>query len=204
MGKKKDKEAKSKKKKDKKESALEAGSENVEALEAESDLPVEAVPGNNAYVEYVTTEDVMELVNSLDQNLDQLDKSTQALQQQIARNQQALQRQLTLFKLVSLILVIGIFTVGYTAAKSNSRATNNVDTVTNNMLDMRGQIDQINVSIDAMSGGMSNFDNKLNVLSANVAGVNKIVNQLATDVGKISTNTTTQPYDPWRTRQQWR
>ena len=146
----------------------------------------------------------MELVNSLDQNLDQLDKSTQSLQQQIARNQQALQRQLTLFKIIAIILVIGIVTIGYTGAKSGSRATDNVDAVTANVSDMRGQIDRINSSIDTMSGSMDKFDNKLNVLSANVAGVNQIVNKLATDVGKISTSNTTQPYDPWRTGGYWR
>ncbi len=206
MGKKKDKAAKSKKHKSGKKQARDTRVEPVEVSEPEikNFQPAETAAVDSPYTQMVSPEDVMELVNSLDHNLEQLDRSTQSLQQQIARNQQTLQRQLTMFKLVALVLVIGIFSVGYSAAKSSSRATNNVDAVTANMRDMRGQIDRINSSIDTMSGGMKKFDNKLNVLSANVAGVNKIVNQLATDVGKINTTNTTPPYDPWRTGRQWR
>jgi outer membrane murein-binding lipoprotein Lpp len=69
---------------------------------------------------------------------------------------------------------------------------------------MRTQIDRINATVDTLSGNMDKFDNKMNVLSANVAGLNKIANQLATDVGKIKKNDATQPYDPWRTGGYWR
>jgi prefoldin subunit 5 len=204
MGKKKDKAEKSKKAKSGKKQAAEPHPDTVEVSERETEEARSGDPTMSPYAELVSTEDVMELVSSLDQNLEQLEKTTQALQQQIARNQQALQRKLTIFEVVALVLVIGIFSVGYNAAKSSTRTTNHVDTVTADIVDMRARIDRINASMDAMSGDMSNLDNKLNALSANAAGINKIVNQLATDVGKINTDNATQPYDPWRTGGYWR
>ena len=204
MGKKKDKAEKSKKSKSGKKQAAEPKLETVEAPEHGVEEARPGEPAVSPYAELVSTEDVMELVNSLDQNLEQLENTTQALQQQIARNQQALQRKLTIFEIVALVLVIGIFSVGYNAAKSSTRTTNNVDTVTADIVDMGAQIDRINASVDAMSGDMRKFDNKLNALSANAAGINKIVNQLATDVGKINTDNATQPYDPWRRGGYWR
>ena len=65
--------------------------------------------------------------------------------------------------------------------------------------EMRGQLDSVNKSSVAMSRDMKKFDNKLNAVAANVSGVNKIVNKLAADVGKIQTSNATQPYDPRRT-----
>ncbi|UCB55824.1 MAG: hypothetical protein JSW45_04660 [Thiotrichales bacterium] len=204
MGKKKhkDKASKSKKKKHDKEPVPEVESATIEAAEpeAETDQPAEAEVESSPYVEYVSTEDVMELVNSLDQNLAHLDESTQSMQQLIARNQQSLQRQLMLFKVIALVLVIGIFSVGYSAAKSNSRTTDNVDSLSASMMKMRGGLNNIDKTVGAMSSNMDKLDNKLNTLSANVAGVNQIVNKLATDVGKIKTDNANQPYDPWRTR----
>lgn len=204
MGKKKDKAEKSKKTKSRKKQAAEPQLNAVGASEHHVEGARASDPMISPYAELVSTEDVMELVNSLDQNLEQLEKTTQALQQQIARNQQALQRKLTIFEIVALVLVIGIFSVGYNAAKSSTRTTNNVDTVTADIVDMRAQIDRINASIDAISGDMSKFDNKLNALSANAAEINKMVNQLATDAGKINTDNAAQPYDPWRTGRYWR
>jgi|GEM_PF-4300716 len=204
MGKKKDKAEKSKKAKSGKKQAVEPKLETVEAPGHGIEKARPGEPATSPYAELVSAEDVMELVNSLDQNLGQLEKTTQALQQQIARNQQALQRKLTVFEIVALVLVIGIFSVGYNAARSSTRTTSTVDTVTADIVDMRAQVDRINASIDAMSGDMTKFDNKLNALSANAAGTNKIVNQLATDVGKINTDNATQPYDPWRAGGYWR
>ena len=202
MGKKKhkDKASKSKKKKSSTEPVLETESANIgEAAEPEAETIQSAETESNPYVEYVSTEDVMELVNSLDANLDHLDKSTQSMQQLIARNQQSLQRQLMLFKVIALVLVIGIFSVGYSAAKSNSRTTDNVDSLSDSMKNMRGNLNNIDKTVGTMSSNVDKLDNKLNALSANVAGVNQIVNKLATDVGKIKTDNANQPYDPWRT-----
>ncbi len=204
MGKKKDKDEKSKKTKSGKKQAAKPQVDASGASEHGAEEARSSEPAASPYAELVSTEDVMELVSSLDQNLDQLDRSTQALQQQIARNQQALQRQLTLFKFIALVLVIGIFSVGYSGAKSTSRTTSNVDAINAGMAGMQEQTDRISTSIDAMSGDMNKFDNKLNALSSNVAGTNKIVNQLVTDVGKINTSNTAQPHDPWRTGGYWR
>ena len=207
MGKKKDKASKSKKQKSDMKQADASRTEIVEPLESEAGETGSAAvtAGVSPYAELVSTEDVMELVTSLDQNLDQLDKSTQSLQQQIARNQQSLQRQLMTFKIIAAVLVIAIFSVGYSGAKSSAQTTNNVDAVTADTANMKEQIDRINLSVGTMSANMEKFDNKLNVVSANVAGVNKTVNQLVTDVGKINTNTNAaQPYDPWQTGRYWR
>ena len=204
MGKKKDKATKSEKKKERQEPAMAANAESVETVEIGSDQPEETARGSNVYVEYVTTEDVMELVNSLDQNLDQLDKSTQALQQQITQNQRALQRQLMLFKVVALVLVIAVLSIGYSAARSDSRATKNVDAMSAGMSEIRGQIKSMTKSIGTMSRDMDKIEAKLNTLSANVIRIDQSVSKLAKDVNKINANSTPPTYDPWHTGRQWR
>lgn len=207
MGKKKDKASKSKKQKSDRKQAHASRTGVVEPTESEAGETGSAAvtAAISPYAELVSTEDVMELVTSMDQNLDQLDKSTQSLQQQIAHNQQSLQRQLMTFKIIAVVLVIAIFSVGYSGARSSAQTTSNVDAVTADTASMKEQIDQINISIGTMSANMAKFDKKLNVVSANVAGVNKTVNQVATDVGKINTNNNAaQPYDPWRTGHYWR
>ena len=204
MGKKKDKGAKSNKRKDKAESLEELASESVEPVEAAGDQPDEIGSGTDAYVEYVTTEDVMELVNSLDQNLDQLDKSTQALQQQIAQNQKSMQRQLLLFKIIALILIIGTITVGYTSARSGSRTTRNVDIVSAGMDEMRSQVKSMNASIAKINRDIDKLELKLNTLSANVIRIDQSVSKMAKEVSNINSNTNRPTYDPWHTGRPWR
>ena len=204
MGKKKDKGAKSNKRKDKAEHVKELSPDSSETVEAGSNEPDELVPGNDTYVEYVTTEDVMELVNSLDQNLDQLDKSTQALQQQIAQNQKSMQRQLLLFKIIALILIIGTITVGYTSARSGSRTTRNVDIVSAGMDEMRSQVKSMNASIAKINRDIDKLELKLNTLSANVIRIDQSVSKMAKEVSNINSNTNRPTYDPWHTGRPWR
>ena len=126
MGKKhKDKSSKSKKKKSTKVSVVESAPENIQHAEPE--------PDSIEYAEYVTAADVMELINSLEQGLDKLDKSNQLLKQQIAQNQKAPQRQYTMLKVITIILGVGIIAVGYSSAKTNSRMNENMSIASTDM-----------------------------------------------------------------------
>lgn len=196
MGKKKDKADKSKKKKSTENAVPDEKSGNIEQAAPESD--------NIEYAEQVTAGDVLELINTISHDLDQVNASNQSLHRQIQANQKESQRLHTVFMVVTLVLVVSIVTIGYSTAKTSTGQTGNSDAVSTGMSEMKGQINKVNSAIGSLSSDMIQIDNKLDTLSANVAGVNKIVNKLTEDVGKIDSKNTNQPYDPWRTRQYWR
>ncbi len=207
MGKKhKDKSSKSKKKKATPEAVVEAETESIEYTDADAGRSEPTETEGIQYADYVNAADVMELIDSLSQDLDQLNNSNQTLQQQISQNQKTLQRHNTVFNIVALILVVGIVTIGYNSAANNSDTTDNGDTVSAGMSEMKGQINNMNSSIGSMSSAMNKLDTKLNTLSSSVTQISQGVSKLATDVSKINTAATSQPqpYDPWRSGRPWR
>lgn len=210
MGKKKDKASKSKKKKSAEEQMLEAEPENIEPAESEPEEETTPVyeTVDNAYAEYVSARDVMELVNSLSHDLEQLDKSNQSLQQQVAQNQKSPQPPYMLFAVIALILGTGVVTVGYYSARANSRIDENMRIATTRIDSMKVQVESMNSSMSSMSGDMNRLNTTLKNLSATITTLDKNVNKVASDVGKINTDTASKPsYDPYRmgyTRSPWR
>ena len=93
MGKKKDKSSKSKKI-SKAPSVVESDTETLVEPETESIEEPEAE--NIQYAEQVTAADVIELINTLSQDLNRLDESNQLLQQQVAQSQKTPQPQNTI------------------------------------------------------------------------------------------------------------
>jgi len=211
MGKKKEKAAKLKKKKSTPEVAVELESESVEQAEAEAESiqDVEAESESIQYAEHVTAEDVMELINTLSQDLNKLDESNRLLQQQIAQSQKAPQRQHTALNIIALVLVIGIIAVGYSSAKINSRMDENMGMgIASTDLDKTtSRITTLNTSIESMTGDINTIKASLGKLSTDVTTINQNINKVASDVNKINTSTasTTQPntrymgrpMDPW-------
>jgi len=189
MGKKKDKASKSKKKKSEIASVIEA------ETEAETEVEVESEAESIQYAEHVTAGDVMELINTLSQDLNELDKSNQSLQQQIAQSQKAPQRQHTVLKIIAIILGIGIIAVGYSSAKINSRMSENTGVTSADMDKTTSHINTMNTSIESMTSDINNIKVSLGKLSADITTINQNVNKVASDVNKINTSTasTTQP-----------
>ena len=214
MGKKhKDKSSKSKKNKSSPEVAVELESESVEQAEAEAESiqDVEAESESIQYAEHVTAEDVMELINTLSQDLNKLEQSNQSLQQQIAQSQKAPQRQHTVLKIIAIILGIGIIAVGYSSAKINSRMDENLGIASTDLDKTTSRITTLNTSIELMTGDINTIKASLGKLSADVTTINQNVNKVASDVNKINTSTasTTQPVTrymgrPMDPRMPWR
>jgi archaellum component FlaC len=198
MGKKKDKASKSKKK-SKTDIVVEPESKIIEDIAAESEAiqDIESEAESIQYAEHVTAEDVMELINTLSQDLNKLEQSNQSLQQQIAQSQKAPQRQHTVLKIIAIILGIGIIAVGYSSAKINSRMNENTGTgIDSTDLDkMTSRITNMDTSIEAMSNDINKINTSLVKLSTDVTTINQNVNKVASDVNKIHTSTasTTQP-----------
>ncbi len=180
MGKKKDKASKSKKKKPESVAEVETGSESIQ------------------YAEYVTAEDVMELINSLEQGLDKLDKSNQLLKQQIAQQQKIPRRNSAALKVITIILAIGIIAVGYSSARLSARMDESMGTISADMDKLTSRVNIMNASIEPMNIDIKNINTGLNRMSADVSTINQNVNKVVDDVNKINTVTTNELYDSRR------
>jgi len=201
MGRKKDKAAKSKKKKSETTSVVQPESESIH--------DIEPGPESIEYAEHVTAEDVMELINTLSHDLNRLDNSNQLLQQQIAQSQKAPQPQNTMLKIITVILAIGIVTVGYSSVKINSRMNTNTGTGidSTDMDKMTSRTTTMDVSMQSMTSDIDKINASLGKLTADVTTLNQNVNKVASDVSKINTSTASQPQhnqymarpmDPWQ------
>jgi len=190
MGKKKDKASKSKKK-SKTPSVVESDTETLMETESIGEPEAESIQ----YAEQVTAADVMELINTLSQDLNRLDESNQSLQQQVAQSQKAPQPQNTILKIITIILAIGIVTVGYSSVKINSRMNENTGTGidSTNMDKMASRITTMDTSIQSMTSDIDNINASLGKLTADVTTLNQSVNKVASDVNKINTSTASQP-----------
>ena len=205
MGKKKDKASKSKKK-FKSPSVEESDIETLEEPETESieEPEVESI----RYAEQVTAEDVMELISTLSHDLNRLDESNQLLQQQVAQSQKAPQRQHTVFKIITIILGIGIIAIGYTSAKINSRMNENMGIDSTDMDKMASRITTMDTSIKSLTSDINKINASLGELSASVTTINQNVDKVAGNVNKLNTSTASKPQqstqytgypmDPWR------
>jgi archaellum component FlaC len=182
MGKKKDKASKSKKK-----------SESAAAIEA--GVEVESEAESIQYAEQVTAADVMELINTLSQDINRLDESNQLLQQQVAQSRKAPQPQNTILKIITIILAIGIVTVGYSSVKINSRTNENTGTGIDpaGMDKMASRITTMDTSMQSMTSDIDRINTSLDKLTADVTTLNQNVNKVASDLSKINTSTSSQP-----------
>ena len=208
MGKKKDKAAKSKKKKLEAASVVDTDSEDIQYAEDESGgAGYVAEPEhieyaeNIEYAESVTAGDVMELINTLSLDLEQLNNSNQSLQHQISQSEKKLQKRFTLYGIITLILFIGVVTVGQPPAGLSSHKTESLNIVSAEIDQITGQLDTIHKSIGSTNRGLKNLNTGMSNLSTSVSTANENIDKIAGDVRKLNTLTASQPYDPWRTAQ---
>lgn len=207
MGKKKDKASKSKKK-SKTVSVVESDTESL--VEPETESVAEPDTESIHYADHVNAADVMELINTLSDDLNRLEESNQLLQQQVAQNQNAAQPKHTVFKIITVILGIGIIAIGYTSAKINTRMDQNIGIASTDLDKVTSRIKTMDTSIVSMSSDINKINTNLGKLTADVTTINQNINKIASDVTRINTDTATRPnntqymarpMDPW---QRWR
>ncbi len=199
MGKKKDKASKSKKK---------SGIAPVVEAETGSETEVQVETESIQYAEQFTAEDVMELINTLSNDINKLEESNQLLQQQLAQSQKAPHRNHAALKIITIILGIGIIAVGYSSAKISSRMNENMGINSPDMDKMTSRMTTMDTSIQSLASDINKINNSLDMLSAEVTAINQNVNTVASDVSKINTNAAskqqqqtrymTRPVDPWQ------
>jgi uncharacterized protein YoxC len=161
----------------------------------EHPMPIETKHTTLVYDDHVSAEEVMELVNSLSHDIEQLEKSNQSLQQQVALSQKKPQPLYPLLMLITLILGVGIITVGFYGSRISAHISENLSTVANRIDNVRTQVDTMNTSMGSLSTDLEQFNVSMNTLSANIATVDENVTKVASDVNKIDSGTTSTSYD---------
>lgn len=197
---KKDKASKSKKKKHKLELVEPPLDEDTGYAEPDSE--------NIQVAEYVTVGEMMDLINTLNQELEQRAKASEQLQQQIKRNQNSVRGQYNVLRIITIVLLIGVIAVGYNTFKISSRVQQHVDSVSMDMDKMSSRIEFMNTSIQSINSDMDRISNGLGKMSADIARINQDIDKLSSEVSTLNTTGKTNepqyrgyPTDP---RYRWR
>ena len=178
---KKDKASKSKKKKYKQEFMDQATYHDTGRTEPESE--------NIQVAEYVTVGEMMDLINTLNQELEQRARAGEQLQQQITRNQNAVGGQYNVLKVITIILVIGVIAVGYNTVSISSRVQQHVDSVSTDMGRITSRIESMNTSIHSINNDIDRISNGLGKMSADINRMNLDIDKLSKEVNAINANT---------------
>ena len=178
---KKDKASKSKKKKHKQEFMDQATYHDTGHTEPESE--------NIQVAEYVTVGEMMDLINTLNQELEQRARAGEQLQQQITRNQNAVGGQYNVLKVITIILVIGVIAVGYNTVSISSRVQQHVDSVSTDMGRITSRIESMNTSIHSINNDIDRISNGLGKMSADINRMNLDIDKLSKEVNAINANT---------------
>jgi peptidoglycan hydrolase CwlO-like protein len=129
---------------------------------------------------------MMDLINTLNEELEQRARASEQLQQQITRNQASLQRQYKVLRTISITAVIGIIAVGYFAAKPDSAIDERIDNISMDTVRMSSQIKTINNNMQAINNEINKVNNGLNAMSANFSTTNQNIGKLTSDVDKLN------------------
>lgn len=178
---KKDKASKSKKKKHIPESMEQPLYEDSGYTEPDSE--------NIQVAEYVTVGEMMDLINTLNQELEQRAKASEQLQQQMTRNQNSVRGQYKILKAITIILVIGVIAVGYNTVKISSRVQQHVDSVSTDMGRLTSRIESMNASIQSINSDIDSMSNGLGKMSADISRMNRDIDKLSKEVNTINANT---------------
>ena len=222
MGKKKDKASKSKKMRSAAEPLVQTEPRRTEYAEAETihgplaeteygSEPV-AASGDNRYAEYVSAQDVMELVNSLAQDFaqlensnrvlqqqlensnqtlqKQLENSNQALRQQLENSDQALQQQLTqaqksplpLYSVVTAITIL----LGIGIATGGYYGNSMNKHLKENMNTVSSRIDSMKTQVESTNNSMSSMSANMSKLNASVGSVSANLAALDENLNKVA------------------
>jgi outer membrane murein-binding lipoprotein Lpp len=194
MGKKKDK-AEKKKNKNKKESKTKSPA-LPEPVEIQPTIKPEPGPEIVESVENTSVDGLIELVKILDQNIELINQSNHELRQEIAQNQQKLQRQNTIYKYVCIALTAGIIVTGYNTAILNLRITEDRGKLSS---EMTAQIEAIDTSFESISADINQLSSSVEKLTAQVLAIKQDIDTLQAENNDKNTEPSSKQYNPWST-----
>lgn len=142
--------------------------------------------GNTATPQYVTVDEMMELIYTLNKGLELRDKSNQLLQQQIETNQQILHRRGRLARIAMYVIAIGIVILGSSAGAIMYNMDNAMKIVSLNMDEMTGYMQTMSSSVLFMSEHINDMETSLDTMSDDVDAINNNVFQMSRDVNMMS------------------
>jgi len=166
------------------------------AVVEESTESTDSTDGN----EYITTKDMYAALEVLKESLASRDKVVDLLQyeielnqQQIEQNKEILARRGTIYKLIFLLLAIGVLAVGFdqhSIIKTFETDMNNISgdmaIMTVEMIEMRKSMTTMSEDIDSMSKDFRNVARDVNGISRAVHGMSYDTRQMNRTMNSIS------------------
>jgi len=153
---------------------------------------------SNAKQQYVTVEEMMELIHTLNKGLELRDKSNQLLQQQIESNQKILHRRGALVRIAMYVIAIGIIVIGTSAGGIMYNMDHAMKIVSSNMDEMTGYMQTMSSSVLFMSEHINDMETSLDTMSDDVANIDTHVLQMSRDVNMMSNSVIGMSYDTRR------
>ncbi len=163
--------------------------------------------------EQVTVQDMHELLGILRDALDSRDKVVDYLQQQIAQdqvqieqNKKILTKRSMIYKLLFVLLAIGILVVGFdqhTIVKSfdddMTNVSNNMDVMVSDMSAMRNAMESMSTDIHSMSGDFGTVAKDVSTIAKDVNSISNGVHGMSRDTRDMNRNMDNMvpPFSPW-------
>jgi uncharacterized protein YoxC len=136
--------------------------------------------------QYVTVDEMMELIHTLNKGLELRDRSNQLLQQQIETNQKIIQRRGRLAKIAMYVIAIGIVVLGTSAGSIMYNMDHAMRIVSSNMDTMTGYMQTMSSSVLFMSEHINDMETSLDTMSDDVADINTNVLDMSGNVRMMS------------------
>ena len=152
----------------------------------------------NPIQEYVTREELKELIHTLNKGLELRDQSNKLLQQQIESNQRILHRRGKWVSYTLILLGIGILTLGYSAGSIMYNMDRAMKIVSTNMDEMRDFMSTMSTQMTSMSNHIDEMEDGISKLSTNVNNIDSNVSHMSRDMNYMSKNVAGMAYDTRR------
>ena len=136
--------------------------------------------------QYVTIDEMMALIQTLNKGLELRDRSNQLLQQQIDTNQRILQRRGMLAKIAMYVIAVGIIVIGTSAGGIMYNMDHAMKIVSANMDEMTGYMQTMSSSVLFMSEHIDDMETSLDTMSDNVEAINTNVQTMSRDVNALN------------------
>ena len=154
--------------------------------------------GKKSTSTYVTTEEMMELIHTLNRGLELRDQSNRLLQQQIDTNQRILRRRGKWVSYVIILLGIGILTLGYSGGSIMYNMDQAMKIVSVNMDEMRDFMATMSTQMTAMASEIDEMEDGIGTMSRDVNSINTNVGYMSRDVNFMSRSVSGMAHDTRR------
>ena len=154
--------------------------------------------GKKSAQTYVTTDEMMELIHTLNRGLELRDQSNRLLQQQIETNQRILHRRGKWVTYVLILLGVGILTLGSSAGSIMYNMDQAMKIVSTNMDEMRDFMETMSTQMTAMAGQIDQMEDGIRTMSSDVHRINTSVGYMSRDVNFMSYSVSGMAHDTRR------